>query len=48
MILNELGHKISYKIACVPNKDSDQPVHLHCLRSIFAGHPVGNQELNHL
>ena len=38
----KLGHSISYKIACVPNEDSDQPVHLNSL-SVFTGLPVGSQ-----
>ena len=30
-LIYELGHIISYKIACAPNPDSDQTMHLHVL-----------------
>ena len=40
---NEVGHSISYKTACVPNKDSDQTVHMRRLIRVFAGHSVGSQ-----
>ena len=44
-ITYELGHSTSYKIACVPNKVSDQPVHLHSLIGVFEGHVAGSQRI---
>ena len=32
----EPGHNISYKIACAPNEDKEQPVGFHRLISVFA------------
>ena len=34
---------ISYKIACAPSKDSDQPAHQHSLIKVFAGQSIGSQ-----
>ena len=31
VIILEPGHSISYKIACAPSEDSDQPAHLRSL-----------------
>ena len=36
------GHSISYKIACAPNDDSDQPAHPHNLISVSTEHSVGS------
>ena len=38
----EPGHSISYKTACVPSEDSDQPAQLYC-PEFFAGHSMGSQ-----
>ena len=35
---NEPGHSNSYKIACVPSGDSDQPAHPRSLIRVFAGY----------
>ena len=35
---NEPGHSNSYKIACAPSGDSDQPAHLRSLIRVFAGY----------
>ena len=37
------GHNISYKIACVPSEDSDQPAHPRSLIRVFTGHSLGSQ-----
>ena len=44
LIKNEQGHSISYKMACVPSEDSDQPAHPRCLIRVFAGHSIDRQE----
>ena len=38
----ELGNIISYKTACAPTEDSDQPAHHGSLSRIFIGHSVVN------
>ena len=40
---SEPGHSISYKIACAPSEDSDQPAHTRSLIRVFAGHLVSSQ-----
>ena len=32
------GHSISYKMACVPSEDSDQPAQMRRLIRVFAAH----------
>ena len=34
---------ISYKIACAPDEDSDQPAHLRSQIRFFVGHSAGSQ-----
>ena len=34
--VSELGHSISYKIACAPSEDSDQSAFQHGLSKVFA------------
>ena len=37
-VRNYTGHSISYKIACAPSEDSDQPAHPRSLIRVVAGH----------
>ena len=39
----ELVHYISYKIACAPSEESDQPAHLRSLTKVFTEHSVSSQ-----
>ena len=41
-IIAEPGHSISYKIACAPSEDLDQPAHWRRLIRAFAVHLVWN------
>ena len=43
LIVNELEHNISYKIACVPSEDLDQHAYLLSLIKVYAEHYVGSQ-----
>ena len=38
---NELGHRVSYKIACPPSNESDRPVQMHKL--IITSQSMGSQ-----
>ena len=40
---SEPGISISYKIACAPSEDSDQPAHPRSLIRVFTGHSVDSQ-----
>ena len=46
MFLIVQWHSISYKIACAPSEDSDQPAPLRILYGVVAGHSLGSQGSN--